>query len=532
MDVAVVGSGVSGIFTAHALAKRDLNVTILDVGERLDEERSAIVRKLHDLRPDQWPQSDYDLIRENSTFGTGDLPKKVHFGSDYIYASNRSFAPLTTMAEGRAPYPTFARGGFSNIWGAAALPPDQCDMADWPVSHAEMEPFFGEVAQLIPLCGGEGTLSHAFPAFKEPIGHIDPGPQGGLLLDDLKRAETRLLASQTLYGPARLAIHTKAEGGALPCIGCGHCFTGCVFGSIFSTAPMLENMVRTRQVTYRSGFVVERVDEKSGKAEVEGFDLPTGGKCRLTFDGVFLAAGPINTTRLLLQSKALYDQAVRLKESQKFVVPLFRRRGAETAIEHPSVTLASVFLETKLPSLSDHWIHIQIVPMNEMILRGIKLPGASRRMGQRLWNPILRRTMAAWCALHSDHSSHVEVRLRENGGSAAPGRLELNLHVSPEARVAARRAARHIFSQGLMFGTLFGYPMIRFSNPGSGTHCGSSFPMKAQPRDLLDSDRLGRPFGWSRIFAVDSSVLPSIPATTLAFAAMANGYRIGSLAPL
>ena len=30
------------------------------------------------------------------------------------------------------PYPTFAKGGFSNIWGAAVLPTDACDMADWP----------------------------------------------------------------------------------------------------------------------------------------------------------------------------------------------------------------------------------------------------------------------------------------------------------------------------------------------------------------------------------------------------------------
>jgi hypothetical protein len=83
-----------------------------------------------------------------------------------------------------------------------------------------------------------------------------------------------------------------------------------------------------------------------------------------------------------------------------------------------------------------------------------------------------------------------------------------------------------------MFGTVFCHWAIKLSNPGSGTHCGASFPMRRRPTDLLDTDIFGRPFGGSRIFAVDSSVLPSIPGTTLALAAMANAWRIGDTAPL
>jgi hypothetical protein len=49
---------------------------------------------------------------------------------------------------------------------------------------------------------------------------------------------------------------------------------------------------------------------------------------------------------------------------------------------------------------------------------------------------------------------------------------------------------------------------------------------------MLDSDSLGRPFGWRRIHAVDASVLPSIPGTTLAFPVMANAVRIAEQAPI
>ncbi len=530
MGVAVIGSGISGIFAARALASRGIAVTILDVGETLDASHQSAVDRLHNLAPQDWPDADYNLIRENSTFREGALPKKVHFGSDYIYANTRSFAPTRTLAGGRVAYPTFAKGGFSNIWGAAVLPPADCDMADWPVSHQEMEPYFRKVAQLLPICGGEGTLADVFPPYRDNLGELDAGPQGEALLEDLKKAEAPLRKRQMLYGRARLAVHTTpAADDVLECIDCGHCFAGCVRGSIFSTLPALAELKRTG-VEYRDGIYVDRIAESDGKPTIYALDTRSNTRQKFSFDAIFLAAGPINTTRILLKSRELYDRPVLLKESQKFVLPMLRLRGAPTAIEQPSVTLGSTFIEAKVASQPEHWLHLQVVPMNRMIIETAGLIGALHPVGRQLWKPLLRRMMAAWCGMHSDYSSHVELRLRpgENEGDC----LEIDLKPSAIARAGARQAARDLFRLGLSFQTLFCYWMIKFSNPGSGTHCGASFPMRRHPQDLLDTDAYGRPFGWSHIFAVDSSVLPSIPGTTLGFSVMANATRIGSEAPL
>ncbi len=187
MDVAVIGSGVSGLAAAHALVARGVTVTMFDVGEVLEQPRQAAVDRLHNLPESEWSREDFELIDQNPTYAEAGLPKKVHFGSDYIYADDRPFSPLTTLASGRIGYPTFAKGGFSNIWGAAVLPVDACDMADWPISRAEIDPYFRKVAGLMPLAGGEGTLSEAFPTYRD-VGSLDPGPQGARLLDDLARA--------------------------------------------------------------------------------------------------------------------------------------------------------------------------------------------------------------------------------------------------------------------------------------------------------------------------------------------------------
>ncbi len=531
MRVAVIGSSFSGIAVAKALVDRGLTPTILDVGETLDAERSAAVAKLRELPPDRWPAEDFRLLDENPTLGRHALPKKVYFGSETIYANDRSFAPIASGPGARLPYPTFAKAGYSNIWGAAVLAPDTCDTTDWPVSRGEMEPYFREAARLIPMTGGEGTLEDRFPAFKDKLGDLHPGPQGQALLDDLRRASPRLSEQHILYGRARLAVHTESTVDALPCINCGCCFTGCVYGSIFSTAPLLAELIRESRAIYQSGLFVESLREADGQVMVEAIDVTSGSRRTLTFDAVFLAGGPMNTTRLLLRSGSLYDEPVLLKESQKFVVPMLRLKAAQTAVEHPSVTLASLFLEAKVPDLSDHWIHIQVVPMNELIIKGAPIPGIRHPVGRRLYKPLLQRMMAAWCGMHSDHSNAVELRLRPVDASGRTT-MEVNVRISDEARAAARHAAKHLFRRGLSFGTLFAYPQIRFSEPGSGTHCGSSFPMSKEPRSKFDTDVLGRPFGWERVYAVDSSILPSIPGTTLAFSVMANALRIGTLAPL
>jgi choline dehydrogenase-like flavoprotein len=43
-----------------------------------------------------------------------------------------------------------------------------------------------------------------------------------------------------------------------------------------------------------------------------------------------------------------------------------------------------------------------------------------------------------------------------------------------------------------------------------------------------ETDIYGRPAGLARVHAVDSTIFPSVAATTITLTAMANAYRIGS----
>lgn len=65
---------------------------------------------------------------------------------------------------------------------------------------------------------------------------------------------------------------------------------------------------------------------------------------------------------------------------------------------------------------------------------------------------------------------------------------------------------------------------VEFTPPGTGYHFGGSLPHGVR------TDTLGRPDGFTRIHVVDSSVLPTVGARSIAPTVMANAARIARLA--
>jgi choline dehydrogenase-like flavoprotein len=72
------------------------------------------------------------------------------------------------------------------------------------------------------------------------------------------------------------------------------------------------------------------------------------------------------------------------------------------------------------------------------------------------------------------------------------------------------------------------FPLLQRGKPGRGFHSGGTFPMRSNPGQG-ESDIFGRPSGMRKVHAVDASIFPTVPATTITFTVMANAYRIGSL---
>jgi len=517
MRIAIIGSGLSALACAHALIRRGVKPVVLDAGRELEPHKQEIVGRMGQQSPDQWQEHDLQAISDNPSLAHGGVPKKLVFGSDYIYANEQT--ETTNLSARTAAVTTLAKGGYSNAWGATILPSAECDLAaDWPFGLERLTPHYKAVMNWLPVSSGTDRLATRFPLYAERTGLITPPP----LIEKMIARSQNLPDSDCVAGHARLAVQTTGDNA---CRYCGQCMAGCVYGSIFSSADEMDALHTSGKVQYLPNIVVSEFTEDGEvvRIKTDGGQSPAS---TMEFDRVFVCAGAIGSTRLILRSLGLMDHPVTFQDSLKFLMPAFHLTGAKFS-HNDQNSLSAMFIETRVPELGNNWMHMQITTANEFIMRGIGTPPDSFRAA--IAAPVLNRLTMAWCSLHSNHSAKLSGVLQRSAGKDRFAFSELDLEKSRQSLRVAKKAASRALRKA---GAIAVPPLGRLSSPGAGNHTGGSLPMQSEPTSPTATDLLGRPGGFQRVHVADSAVMPTIPATTIAFTMMANADRIASEAPL
>jgi choline dehydrogenase-like flavoprotein len=241
---------------------------------------------------------------------------------------------------------------------------------------------------------------------------------------------------------------------------------------------------------------------------------------------VFVAGGTIPTTRILLRSLEAYDQTVWLKDSQYFLLPLLLLNRVRGATHESLHALSQIFLELFSADGTENGTHIQIYSNNDLISQAVAQAfGPLKQPLGFLLRNLQERMLVAQGFLHSEQSSRVAIRLKKNPGEGSD-QLELKAELNSAARARVRGVVWKLLRQTRNLGAAPLPMMLKFAEPGRSFHCGGTFPMNEQPKGF-QTDLLGRLPGWKRVHAVDATVFPSIPATTITLSVMANAHRIG-----
>jgi ferredoxin len=372
----------------------------------------------------------------------------------------------------------------------------------------------------MPLSAAHDSLEAAFPILKESFSPLPISEDLKGLLADLNGIASCDDEAPFLCGRARLAVD------ASKCRSCGLCLTGCVYGAIHSFSPEIESLDRTGALRYLSGRAVQTLAEDRTGVRVRIQRIHDSEMEEEHFDRVFLAAGAIQSTRVILTSLKRFNEPVSMKDSQKFVLPLLRTRRFPMAWPN-TVSLPGLFVEFKVPDVSRHWVHAQVSTVNDYVLQRLGISSRTGALRRKVSAPLYERLLVAWCGIHSDHSSGIELKLSSRRRDDLPV-LELRPRLSAEARPTVRRVARYFARHLRRAGTFAMTPALTFAAPGGGSHFGGTLPMSANPRRRLETDTLGRLPEWGRIHVVDGSILPTVPATTVALLQMANADRIAS----
>ena len=526
MSVVVVGSGLAAVGTIRALLKKGVRPVVLDIGERLPSRYVELQSPMSRREPTEWTSDEWTQLGKNDSAQGRAVPRKLVFGSDYFYSSEQvEAAGNSDFVEGSPPWSP-ARGGFSVGWGAAVLPPAPTDIEGWPVSHDELLAHMRQVLEGVPLSEPDDELCQVFGRLRTSSSNLLTLSVGQRqLLERLQRSRVSDKTTRVLVGQSRL-LTQASEGSTSHCRMCGHCSSGCVYGSIYTAEQEFDRWVLEGKIDYRGGVTVFQIRER-GEATIIRF-VSDGRTQTIEAGRLFLAAGAVNTTRVLLNSspEELRNAVIRRTgyNVQIYASP------SKISIDWPNVnTQSSHFVALLDSDITPHWAHVQVGQPNELVLRrlGLNHSNIGSAFG-RLSKMVAGRLVSAALNVHSDHGPTYDVRI-ERDDERLP-----NMKTRQGWSSASRKTVDAYSDRLAASLRRGGFLRVPFARQDSGAaltyHFGASFPMSAKPTAPHHTDVLGRPFGWRRVHVVDTAVLPAIPATTVGLLTMANAHRIASAA--
>ena len=519
VDHAVIGSGLSAIGSIRALIKHGLKPVVIDVGRTLPGEKQEFSKKLALKDPSFWTEEERTRLSFNISVEENllSIPEKKVYGSDFFYGSNEPRSELSY--QGIKPPFSFAKGGLAEGWGASTLPPSKDDILDWPITYKEIIHYYKEVIDQLSFSAVKDDLDKEFPVLhKSPIS-LDSSPFDKKLLSKLENISKR--NPNILCGQARLVVNAS-ESSPSGCKKCGECMSGCVFGSIYKPSSELDELIKNGKVEYLSQLLVTSIEKNQREILKINYLESSGKKGFINAKRIYLAAGAVNSSRIILNSLRTDLKRVSLQTRGGYVVPSlsFSRIGRKWPKAN---TLPAIFIEQK-NSFLQSWSHIQVSTNNELLHRRTSSLLKKIKSLRLIIRFFFTRVFTLFVSYHSKHSGRYILSLEILDPKDENPKLN-SLYILNKPKFTLRIFSFfELFSLFLKARILI---LLPFSRLNSGTyHVGGSLPMKSNPKAKNDTDLYGQISQLKRVHIVDSSIFPSLPATTIGILSMANAYRI------
>jgi hypothetical protein len=317
-DVIVVGGGPSAVHAAAKAVQLGLGVVLVHPAiEDTSLEESVPPKPFSELRRSDESQARYFLgddlrerLREPVKVGSQLTPPRQYVLRDadrHLPIDSTSFRPLQTLA----------LGGLGAAWGGGTHTYEDFELAEAGIPAPALQRHYEDVAREIGISGAkkDDTAAHllAVEAVQPPL-ELDSN--GATIFSAYGRKREALHARGFRLGRPPVAILTEAlsadglERHPNPMFDMDF-YTN--YGrSIYRPAYTLSTLERCGNFRQIKNALAVNFDESQGRVDLTYLDLATGRRSVVSASRLILAAGALNSARLVLRSRGLYGVRVPL----------------------------------------------------------------------------------------------------------------------------------------------------------------------------------------------------------------------------
>lgn len=493
-DAIIIGSGPAGAMAAHKLVNSKSKVLMID-GGITGKTNSSETKSFEEIRLEKDQEKlffpDYKGIVPK--YGRDSHSGSMTSGArEYISSQTEEFLPVKSKLEITE---SLAKGGLSEAWGAACATFNDSEIVSIGFSPLGFKKKYQEA---IDLMGTSGSSKE-----------FDLMPQARLD----RNASTILskygskVKSRFKVVPPMLALLTKDKGKRKKTNYQDLDYWINAGDSIYRSRFTIEDLERKNNFVYLGNSLALKFKENKNGVEVTFRDIAKGKEKTYSARYLILAAGAINSTRLVFSSQSRYNRPSNLFVKDHFLLPCLNISMLGKKSEKHKHSLCQLCIYPNNNKVSS--VFAQVYSYKSLLfyklLNSSSLPKPAALMLTSLFYPAITILDVRFPVF----GESCDISLLKNG--------EISIQEKTNNRKLSMSRIKHLkkFLVSLRLVPIGG----EWAPLGSTVHYAGG----------LDTDKDCLVSGYSRVFSADSASWKSLPAKPPTLTIMANSARVSDL---
>ena len=516
-EIIIVGAGPSGTFAAYQLRGR--GPLVLDVGYRAQE--SALDGNFYELRKAR-SAGGPDLFAELIGPGFESLHNVFHASLGprlkgprmrFVTWGAAELSPV--VAQNFDALMSFAAGGMANAWGAGLYRFTADDLAGYPISVLDLEPYYDAITAKVGISGADDDLSRFFGSARGLLPPVALGASGRAVLRRYTQRRKSLNRRGLYIGLPRLAVLTRDHDGrrayrydTLECFRPND-------PAVYTPTYTLDELVRRGEILYERGVLVERYTESSAGISVLARSCATGERRTFHCRRLILAAGALNTAKIVLRSNDDHVTRLPLLDSNRSSIPLVDPWGIGGALDrsvYSAAMLRAVYAGEHGPGLTHMAVYASVGTLCSDYLFDFPFSARGNIAAAKYLTPALLLVQLSYPDAPT-LTNHVRL--------LPDDRLELRYTSKPASPLESRVLG--LFRE---LGYLGALGLCRRLTPGNSCRYAGALPMTTTPVGPYQTDRDGLLSRTHGVYVADAANFTVLPSNSHSFTMMANAMRI------